>query len=90
VDCAVLDLIMPEIDGLTLLQQIRDDGTTAHLPVVVCSSKALTADEQGLLRRLNAPFLPKDGLGAAQVARALLDARRVVGAFGRALTENAA
>jgi CheY-like chemotaxis protein len=35
VDCAVLDLIMPEIDGLTLLQQIRDDGTTAHLPVVV-------------------------------------------------------
>jgi signal transduction histidine kinase/ActR/RegA family two-component response regulator len=90
VDCVVLDLIMPEVDGLTLLRRIRDDETTAHLPVVVCSSKALTADEQALLRRLRAPFLPKDGLGAAQVARALLDARRAVGAFGRALAENAA
>jgi CheY-like chemotaxis protein len=90
VDCVVLDLIMPEVDGLVALQRIRDDETTAHLPVVVCSSKVLTADEQAQLRRLHAPFLPKDGLGAPQVARALLDARRLVGAFERALTENAA
>jgi signal transduction histidine kinase/DNA-binding response OmpR family regulator len=90
VDCVVLDLIMPEVDGLTVLQWIRDDEASAQLPVVVCSSKALTADEQAQLRRLHAPFLPKDGLGAPQVARALLDARRLVGAFGRSLTENAA
>lgn len=90
VDCVVLDLIMPEVDGLAVLQRLRDDAATAHLPVVVCSSKSLTADEQALIRRLHAPFLPKDGLGAAQVATALLNARRMVGVFARELTESAA
>jgi len=88
VDCVVLDLIMPDVDGFEVLQQLRGDETTAHLPVVVCSSKALTADEQGLLRRLKASFLPKGALGAPQVARALLDARHLVGAFER-VTESA-
>ena len=90
VDCVVLDLIMPEVDGLTLLRRMRDDAVTAHLPVVVCSSKALTAEEQALIRRLHAPFLPKDSLGSAQVARALLDARQAVGVFAREITESAA
>ena len=89
-DCVVLDLIMPEVDGLTLLRRMRDDAVTARLPVVVCSSKALTAEEQALVRRLHAPFLPKDSLGSAQVARALLDARQAVGVFAREITESAA
>lgn len=90
VDCVVLDLIMPEVDGFTLLQRMRDDAVTAHLPVVVCSSKALTAEEHALIRRLHAPFLPKDRLGSAHVARALLDARQAVAAFAREITESAA
>jgi signal transduction histidine kinase/CheY-like chemotaxis protein len=81
VDCLMLDLIMPEVDGFTLLQQLRDDAATEHLPVVVCSSKILSADEQALLRRLRAPFLPKEGLAPAQIARALLDARRLAAVF---------
>jgi CheY-like chemotaxis protein len=89
VDCVVLDLIIPDVDGFEVLQRLRDDAATAHLPVVVCSSKSLTADEQALLRRLKAPFLPKGALGAPQVARALLDARRLVGAV-ECVTESAA
>ena len=56
VDCLVLDLMMPEVDGLALLQQIRDDSATEHLPVVICSSKVLSAEEQVLVRRLRARF----------------------------------
>ena len=70
--------------------RMRDDAVTARLPVVVCSSKALTAEEQALIRRLHAPFLPKDSLGSAQVARALLDARQAVGVFAREIMESAA
>jgi signal transduction histidine kinase/DNA-binding response OmpR family regulator len=77
VDALVLDIIMPDIDGLMMLQQIRADTLTADIPVVVCSSKTLSADEQALLRRLRAPFLPKDALAPAHIARALLDARRL-------------
>jgi CheY-like chemotaxis protein len=89
VDCIVLELIMPEMDGLTVLQRLRGDAATAHLPVVVCSSKSLTADEQALLHQLRAPFLSKGALGAREVARALLDARRLAGPLER-LTESAA
>jgi CheY-like chemotaxis protein len=90
VDALMLDIIMPDTDGLTMLQQIRADAVTADLPVVVCSSKALSADEQALLLRLGAPFLPKDGLTPARIARALLDARRSVAYLGRSLAGSAA
>jgi PleD family two-component response regulator len=35
VDLILLDLLMPEIDGLTLLQRIRDTSATARIPVIV-------------------------------------------------------
>jgi signal transduction histidine kinase/CheY-like chemotaxis protein len=90
VDCLVLDLIMPDVDGLELLQQIRSDAAIAHLPVVICSSKVLSAEEQALVRRLRAPFLPKDALAQAQIARALLDAQRLAPAVARDLAGSAA
>lgn len=90
VDCLVLDLIMPEVDGLTLLQRIRADAATTQVPVVICSSKALSADEQRLLRRLRAPFLPKDGLAPTRIARALVDARRYSAVFAHRLEGSAA
>jgi signal transduction histidine kinase/ActR/RegA family two-component response regulator len=76
-DCVLLDLIMPDVDGFTLLQQLRGDAGTSSLPIVICSSKVLTADEHVLVRRLRASFLPKDALGAARIAKALLDARHL-------------
>jgi CheY-like chemotaxis protein/nitrogen-specific signal transduction histidine kinase len=90
VDCLVLDLIMPEVDGLELLQRIRSDAAIAHLPVVICSSKVLSAEEQALVRRLGAPFLPKDALAQAQIARALFDAQRLAPAVARDLAGSAA
>jgi signal transduction histidine kinase/CheY-like chemotaxis protein len=90
IDCLVLDLIMPEVDGFVLLQKIRADISTEHLPVVVCSSKSLSAEEQTLLRRLHAPFLPKDALAPVQIARALLDAGRLVPAAARVIPGSAA
>jgi signal transduction histidine kinase/CheY-like chemotaxis protein len=78
VDCVVLDLIMPEVDGITLLQQLRGDAATAQLPVVVCSSKVLLPEERARLRQLRAPFLAKDALAAAEIGRALVEARHMV------------
>jgi CheY-like chemotaxis protein len=90
VDCVVLDLMMPDVDGLTLLQQIRAAAATEKLPVVLCSSKALSADEQALARRLWAPFLPKDRLAAGPIAQALVEARRLAAASSRELAGSAA
>jgi DNA-binding response OmpR family regulator len=44
-DVVVLDVMMPEIDGWTVLQRLRDDPATATLPVIMLSAKAMPADQ---------------------------------------------
>lgn len=48
-DLAILDLMMPEIDGFTLLETIRADSRTAKIPVIVVSAKDLTEEEASFL-----------------------------------------
>ncbi|HEY8521876.1 MAG TPA: ATP-binding protein [Gammaproteobacteria bacterium] len=85
IDCVVLDLLMPEIDGMTLLEELRRDGATAALPVLVCSSKSLAPEERASLRGMRAAFLPKDDFDSERLAHGLLEALRAArqGAGGR-------
>ncbi|MEA2971617.1 MAG: hypothetical protein QOG82_75 [Actinomycetota bacterium] len=39
-DLVVADVMMPEVDGLTLLQEIRDDPRLRDLPVILLSARA--------------------------------------------------
>ncbi len=45
-DLVVLDLMMPDLDGFTLLEMIKADPAVAHIPVVVVSAKTLTAADR--------------------------------------------
>lgn len=42
----ILDLNMPEMDGFTVLDQLKANSKTAHIPVVVVSAKELTTEEK--------------------------------------------
>ncbi|MBD0336326.1 MAG: response regulator [Cyanobacteria bacterium Co-bin13] len=42
----VVDLCLPEVDGFTLIQQIRLDQDWQHLPIVVVSGYAFDADRE--------------------------------------------
>ncbi|MEA3209780.1 MAG: two-component system, sensor histidine kinase and response regulator [Chthoniobacter sp.] len=44
-DLVFLDLIMPEMDGITFLDTIRADARYCHLPVVIITAKNLTPQE---------------------------------------------
>lgn len=44
-DLIVLDVMMPEVDGWTVLTRLRDDAATRHLPVIMLSAKAMPADQ---------------------------------------------
>jgi CheY-like chemotaxis protein/signal transduction histidine kinase/HAMP domain-containing protein len=45
-DVLVLDLMMPEMDGFSVLNAIRSDPETRNLPVIVVTAKDLTAEDK--------------------------------------------
>jgi signal transduction histidine kinase/CheY-like chemotaxis protein len=46
----ILDLLMPDVDGFTVIERLRADATTVAIPIVILTSKSLTAHEK---ERLN-------------------------------------
>ena len=45
-DIIVLDLIMPKLQGFDVLQALKQDSLTSHIPVIVLSSLAQDQDKQ--------------------------------------------
>lgn len=43
-DLMLLDIMMPEIDGLTVLRRLRTDPGTANIPVIVLTARSLAED----------------------------------------------
>jgi PAS domain S-box-containing protein len=58
-DLILLDMHLPDISGLALLQQLQADDATAHIPVVVVSADALTTETQAALSAGAARYLTK-------------------------------
>jgi len=40
-DLMLLDVMMPEIDGLTVLRRMRSDAPTANVPVIMLTARSL-------------------------------------------------
>jgi CheY-like chemotaxis protein len=62
-DVIVLDLMMPVMDGYTVLDELAKDARTAGIPVLVLSARAIPAEakratEAGARRFLEKPFDP--------------------------------
>jgi len=49
-DVMVLDLMMPEMDGFSVLDALKADEKTASIAVIVVTAKTLTPDEKARLR----------------------------------------
>jgi signal transduction histidine kinase/CheY-like chemotaxis protein len=58
---AVLDVMMPEMNGIDLAQALRRDPALENLRILVITSKVLTEAEQALLSRLDAEVLGRKG-----------------------------
>lgn len=64
-DLAVLDIIMPGMDGLAVLAALKADPDTAAIPVVMLTARGQTltrqqAEESGAAAFLTKPFSPTE------------------------------
>jgi CheY-like chemotaxis protein len=60
VDCCVVDLRLPDMNGLEMLERIQADPTLRDIPVVVFTGKELTADEEARLKIVAKSIVLKD------------------------------
>jgi CheY-like chemotaxis protein/HAMP domain-containing protein/putative methionine-R-sulfoxide reductase with GAF domain len=57
-DCAVLDLVLPDMDGLQLVETIRRDNSR-RLPIIIHTAKDVSSAEEAKLRNLVESFILK-------------------------------
>ena len=69
-DLAVLDVMMPKVDGLDVVRTLRADSTTCTMPIILLSAKAQAVDinrglEAGADAYVTKPFDPAELLDKA-------------------------
>ncbi|MGZ5155499.1 MAG: response regulator [Caldimonas sp.] len=75
-DLIALDLEMPEVNGFEVVEALKDDASTAQIPIVVVTAKDLTTQDR---KRLNGHILEI-------VGKAEFDHGRFMGEVQRALS----
>ncbi|NEU72417.1 HAMP domain-containing protein [Hassallia byssoidea VB512170] len=59
-DCVVLDLGLPDMSGIELIEQIKEEPSLNHLPIVIYTGKDLTPHEETELQRISNTIIVKD------------------------------
>jgi signal transduction histidine kinase/CheY-like chemotaxis protein len=78
-DVILLDLLMPRMDGFTVIEHLQRDPQYRQIPAIVLTAKTLTAAEHTLLEQSVRTVIEKRGLDRdtlIQELRALLQAYR--------------
>ncbi|MDU1892813.1 MAG: two-component regulator propeller domain-containing protein [Dysgonomonas sp.] len=70
-DVIISDILMPKLDGLTLISNIREDQRTKHIPIISISAKTsiedhINAYEHGADLYITKPFHPQHVLTAIE------------------------
>ncbi|WP_417792343.1 response regulator [Stutzerimonas xanthomarina] len=59
IDLVLMDIMMPEMDGFTAMQEIRKDPRFAKLPIIAVTAKAMKDDQDRCLRSGANDYLAK-------------------------------
>ncbi len=70
----VLDLLMPEMDGFQVIQQLRDNPAWNHIPVIVVTARDLSAADRTALNGHVGNVLQKSGYSLEDLANTVREA----------------
>ena len=64
-DLVILDLMLPELDGMSVCKQLRAENTTKSIPIIILTAKSEEADrvlglEMGADDYVTKPFSPRE------------------------------
>jgi CheY-like chemotaxis protein len=60
-DCLVIDLVLPDMEGSKLVEEVKTQARFRDLPVVVYTGKELSAKDEARLRRYTGSVILKSG-----------------------------
>jgi DNA-binding response OmpR family regulator len=69
VDIVLMDLLMPDMDGLEAIRSIREDERLEHLPVIVVTARTETADLTAAYTAGATDYIRKPVIPAELIAR---------------------
>jgi CheY-like chemotaxis protein len=59
-DALILDLIMPDLDGFSILETMQGDPELRRIPVIILTAADLTKEERSQIEKFKRDFLLKD------------------------------
>ena len=72
-DLIILDVVLPDLDGLDICRQLKESSQTSHIPVIIVSAKidcndkiaAIVAGAEGYITK---PFAPAEVVALAEAS----------------------
>lgn len=68
-DAIVLDLLMPNLDGFSVLERLQEDPAWRSIPVIVLTAHRLSAAERRSLRKRTLSLIEKSAYSGAELRR---------------------
>lgn len=59
-DCIILDLNLPDMDGISILKEVKEDPKTSHIPVIVYSSREIDQNDKQTLNEYASSYIKKN------------------------------
>jgi CheY-like chemotaxis protein len=75
----ILDIFMPDMDGFTILENLRQHSVLRDIPVLVVSGGGLTNEQQKLLNDFGQRLITKGSLNEAELISSIEEALKRIG-----------
>lgn len=68
-DCILLDLVMPVKDGFTVLEELKNNERTKHIPVIVASNLGQKEDMDRAMKLGATEFIVKSNMSLEELMK---------------------